>query len=51
MDQNIDEEALKQKSEVLRKIQKQEKMSRYDNLEDDEMYIIFIHLSVEIENI
>ena len=39
MDQNINEEVLKQKSEVLREIQKQEKMSRYDNLEDDEMYI------------
>jgi hypothetical protein len=36
----VDVEKLKKKTEILREEEKQEKLTKYNNLEDDEMYII-----------
>lgn len=39
-DSNVNLETLRNKAEVLREIEKQEKLTKYDNLEDDQMFII-----------
>lgn len=37
---NIDFEELRKKTDILREEEKQEKLAKYNNLEDDEMYIV-----------
>lgn len=52
---NIDIEHLKSKSEILREEEKQQKLGKYNNLQDDEMFIIMelekqIGIKVDIAN-
>lgn len=51
----VDVERLKKKTEILREEEKQEKLTKYNNLEDDEMYIIMelektIGLKIDLQN-